>query len=212
MSNANNSGNGSKRKQLMLLALFTFLAAAAIALFYLYLSQDRVYVEDSYITANEINLSSTTGGKLQKLFVSAGDSVSANQVIAQVGNDLVKTKDSGMVISTNNEIGKNFSPNETVATMIRPQDLRVDAKVEEDKGLSDIKVGQEVTFTVDAFGSKKFAGIVDEISPTPRSGDVVFNISDARQEQEFDVKIRFDVYNYPEIKNGMSAKVWIYKD
>jgi hypothetical protein len=53
---------------------------------------------------------------------------------------------------------------------------------------------------------------VDEVSPTSRQSDVVFNISSQRQEQEFNIKIRFDVNKYPELKNGMSAKSWIYKD
>jgi multidrug resistance efflux pump len=110
------------------------------------------------------------------------------------------------------DIGKNFAPYEAVATMINSEDLRVVAQVEEDKGLADIRVGQPAYFTVDAFGSKKYSGIVDEISPTARSGDVVFNISSARQQQEFNVKIRFNVSDYPELKNGMSAKAWIYKN
>jgi multidrug resistance efflux pump len=83
--------------------------------------------------------------------------------------------------------------------------------VQEDKGLSQIKVGQSAIFTVDAFGSKEYSGIVDEISPTSNQGDIVFNISGTRQEQDFDVKVRFDTTQYPELKNGMSAKLWIYK-
>jgi multidrug resistance efflux pump len=96
--------------------------------------------------------------------------------------------------------------------MINPEDLRVVARVEENKGLSDIQIGQKAIFTVDAFGSKEYSGVVDEISPTARSGDVVFNISSTREQQEFDVKIRFSILDYPELRNGMSAKAWIYKD
>jgi len=77
--------------------------------------------------------------------------------------------------------------------------------------LSDIKVGQSAIFTVDAFGSKQYSGIVDQINPTSDTGDIVFNISGTRQEMNFDVKVRFDVNQYPELKNGMSAKLWIYK-
>ena len=95
--------------------------------------------------------------------------------------------------------------------MIDPEQLRVTGQVEEDKGLKDIKVGQTAIFTVDAFGSKKYSGIVDQINPTADSGDIVFNISNTRQENNFDVKIRFDSNQYPELKNGMSAKLWIYK-
>jgi multidrug resistance efflux pump len=206
------NGTGKNRNRLMLLALIAFLVAGAVGLFYIHLASSQVYVENSNVEAPTINLSSAAGGSLQKMFVAAGDLVIANQPIAEVGNDIVKAKDAGTVISVNNDIGKNFTPGEAVATMIRPQDLRIDAQVEEDKGLNDVQVGQKVNFTVDAFGSKEYTGVVDQISPTSRSGDVVFNISDTRQENKFDVKIRYDLNKYPELKNGMSAKVWIYKN
>jgi len=216
MENNNNEKrtdkNSSGRNRLMLLALLAFLVAGAVALFYLSLSGSRVYVEKSTLVAPATDLSSRIGGTLQSLLVSAGDSVQMNEPIAQIGNDIVKTKDQGVIISVKNDIGKNFAPGEAVASMINPVDLRVVARVEENKGLSDIQVGQKAIFTVDAFGSKEYSGVVDEISPTARSGDVVFNISSAREQQEFNVKIRFDVSEYPELKNGMSAKTWIYKD
>ncbi len=216
MENNNNEKqvdkNGSGRNRLMLLALLAFLVAGAVALFYLSLSNSRVYVEKSALEAPATDLSSRIGGTLQKLFVGAGDNVQANEPIAQVGNDVIKAKDQGVIISVKNDIGKNFAPGEAVASMINSGELRVVAKVEENKGLSDIQIGQKAVFTVDAFGSKEYSGVVDEISPTARSGDVVFNISSAREQQEFDVKIRFNVSAYPEIKNGMSAKAWIYKD
>lgn len=216
MENNNNEKqadkNGSGRNRLMLLALVAFLVAGVVAFVYLSLSSSRVYVEKSALEAPATDLSSRIGGTLQKLFVKSGDNVQANEPIAQIGNDVIKAKDQGVIISVKNDIGKNFSPGEAVASMIDPADLRVVAKVEENKGLSDIQVGQKAVFTVDAFGSKEYSGVVDEISPTARSGDVVFNISSARQQQEFNVKIRFSVSDYPELKNGMSAKAWIYKD
>lgn len=216
MENNNNEKqadkNSSGRNRLMLLALIAFLVAGAVALFYISLSKSRIYVEKSSLEASATDLSSQSGGTLQKLFAAAGDNVEANESVAQIGNDIVKTKNKGVIISVKNDIGKNFSPGEAVASMIDPADLRVVAKVEENKGLSEIKIGQKTVFTVDAFGSKEYSGVVDEISPTVRSGDVVFNISSAREQQEFNVKIRFSVSDYPELKNGMSAKTWIYKD
>jgi len=205
-------GEVSRRREWIILAFFAFFMVGLVALFYLYLTQSRVYVEKSSLVAQSIDLSSPGGGVLEKMFVKVGDNVSANEPVAQIGNDIVKTEQSGIIISVKDDIGKNFAPYEAVATMINPEDLRVVAQVEEDKGLADIRVGQPAYFTVDAFGSKKYSGIVDEISPTARSGDVVFNISSARQQQEFNVKIRFNVSDYPELKNGMSAKVWIYKN
>jgi multidrug resistance efflux pump len=94
--------------------------------------------------------------------------------------------------------------------MVDPSALRVVGEVQEDKGLKDMKVGQRVEFTVDAFGGKKFAGTIDEISPASQTSDVVFSVSDQRQEQNFDVKIKFDTAQHPELKQGMSAKIWVY--
>ncbi len=73
-----------------------------------------------------------------------------------------------------------------------------------------MKVGDPAAFTVDAFGSNRYQGIVDEVSPTSRASDVVFDISSQRPTNEFDVKVRFDPTKYPELKNGMSARIWVY--
>ena len=207
-----NNGNKSGRKSLLYLAVTGFIVAGVVIGIYLWATRDRVYAENSYLSAPEIALSAQNGGVLEKLFVSPGDKILENEVVAQVGQELVKSKDAGVIISADDNIGKTFSSGEAPVKMIKPEDLRVIAKVEEDKGLSQIQVGNKVTFTVDAFDGKQFSGIVDEVSPTSREGDVVFNISSQRQENEFNVKVRYDINSYPELKNGMSAKVWIYKD
>ena len=213
VQNENNTNSQSSTKNnLLILAILGFATAIIVAGMYILLAKNQIYVEKSQIVAPAIGLSSQNGGKLEKLYVNPGDNVTENQIVAQIGQELIKTKDGGIVIETVNDIGKTFQPGEAVVTMIKPDDLRVVAQIEEDKGLSEINIGQRVFFTVDAFGSKKFDGIVDEVSPTSRQGDVVFNISSQRQLNEFNIKIRFDVNKYPELKNGMSAKSWIYKD
>jgi hypothetical protein len=63
---------------------------------------------------------------------------------------------------------------------------------------------------VDAFGSQQFSGVIDEVAPTSNASGVVFNISSARETQQFDVKARFDATKYPQLKNGMSARMWVY--
>jgi multidrug resistance efflux pump len=201
-----------KTRRIMVLALVVFVVAASfIGLVYLDAIAKRVYVDKSEVDAPQITLSSKSGGILEELFVKAGDQISANDVVARVGNELVKSKDAGLVISRQDSIGKYFNPGEEVVTMIKPENLRIVGRLEEDKGLKDVKVGQRVFFEVDAFGTKQYEGIIDEVSPTSRASDVVFNISDQRQENEFNVKARFNLSQYPELKNGMSAKMWIYK-
>jgi multidrug resistance efflux pump len=208
----NNQSGENKARRIMFISLVIFvIAASVIGLVYLNITSKRVYVEKSQVEATQIALSSKSGGILKELFVEVGDEIKADAVVARVGNELVKSKEGGLVISRENSIGKYFAPGETIIKIIKPEDLRVVGRIEEDKGLKDVRVGQPVIFTVDAFGSKQYEGIVDEVSPTSRPSDVVFNISDQRQENEFNVKVRFNVRAYPELKNGMSAKMWIYK-
>ncbi len=186
--------------------------AGAFGTLYLKISSSRIYTDTAQITAPSVILSSATGGILEDMYVKEGDLVPANTPVARVGDEIVKTKTESLVILAPNNIGAVLSPGQTVITVIDPTQLRVDAQVEEDKGLSDISVGDSVTFTVDAFGLKQYQGIVDEVSPTSHEQDVVFNISQEREENNFDIKVRFNVSQYPELKNGMSAKVWIYKN
>ncbi len=171
----------------------------------------RIYIEDAQILAPVTTLTPQVGGTLEEVYVNVGDQVEQNAPIARVGDELIKANAAGEVISVATDIGSTYGPGSTVATMIDPSDLRVVGQVEEDKGLRYIKIGQPAIFTVDAFGSQEFSGVVDEVSPTARAGDVVFNISDKRQEQNFDVKVRFSATLNPQLQNGMSAKLWIYK-
>lgn len=202
----------SKRRGIVILLVVTISIAGLVGLFYWQTTKNQIYIEKAEVFAPSIALSSSNGGILKEIFVQEGDIVPANSAVAQVGEEIIKTSTNGLVIQTNNNIGENFSPNAAVVSIINPDDLRVVARAEENKGLSDIAVGQSVIFTIDAFGSKKFDGVVSEVSPTSRDSGLVFNISDKREVKEFDVKIKFDEKQYPELKNGMSAEVWIIKN
>lgn len=184
----------------------------AVAGFFIYkqVYANRVYVESSSISAPQIDLSASQPGTLEQIYVQVGDIVNPNTTVARVGNELVNTKVGGIIISTSQKIGTQVNPNEPVVSMIDPGTLRVVGKVDEDKGLKNIQIGDSVTFTVDAFGGKQYSGIIDEISPTSAQSGVVFNISDKRAVQQFNVKARFDTTLYPELKNGMSARMWIF--
>lgn len=188
------------------------ISASIAAFVMLRSSHGRLDTDKAQVLAPSIDLAAQTPGALEEVFVRPGDTVQANAPVARVGNELVKAKVGGEVISVRDDIGKLFNRGEAVVTMIAPSDLRVVVRVEEGKGLKDVHVGQIATFTVDAFGSKRYVGTIDEVSPTSRESAVAFTISDKRETKEFNVKIRFDAASYPEIKNGMSAKVSIFKE
>ena len=192
-------------------AMFVICVAAGGAMYWKF-SSGRISIDKSSITAPRIELGPSAPGVLQEIDVHAGDIILPDTVVARVDTQIIKSKNGGLVIAVQNDIGKRFNPGESVVSMIDPQDLRVVGQLGEDKGLQDVRVGQRALFTVDTFGSRTFTGTVDEISPTSHDSGVVFNISDQREKKVFDVKVRYDVTEYPELKNGMSAKFTILKD
>jgi len=201
---------GTRRTWIITGIVVLLIAAATGGGIYLYIEGQRVYVDQSSIIAPEIDLSPSSPGILQDVYVNEGDEVPANFTVAQVGDQLIQTQVAGIIISVPDQVGAEVTAGSPVVTMIDPTQLRVVGQVQENEGLDRIKVGDAVTFTVDAFGSQKFSGVVDEVSPTSQQSQVVFNISDQREEQDFDVKARFDTTEYPQLKNGMSARMWIY--
>jgi len=187
------------------------LALGALA-YYFFDVAPYVSIETSAVNAPEIDLAPTVAGPLQEMLVNEGDTVQANQAVARVGDQLIKTQVAGIITSTDDALGQNFAAGQTVVTMIDPTQLRIVGELDEDKGLDDVQVGDKARFTVDAFGGESFYGTVDSISEEPHQNDVVFDISDKRQVQQFDVKVAYDVSEYPQFKDGMSARIWVYKN
>lgn len=169
-----------------------------------------ISIDMSQIVAPVISIGPESQGILSNIYVKVGESVDANEQVARVGSETILTKISGIVIAVQNSPGQVFSPGSSIVSMIDPNQLRVVGKIDEDKGLSRIKVGDTATFTVDAFGGTVFTGIVDEISPTSEQSGIVFSISDKREVKQFEVKVKFDIKSHTEFKNGMSAKLKIY--
>jgi len=172
--------------------------------------KDTVLVENSSLEAPIINLSATTPGILSAIYVKDGDNVLANSEIALVGSQIVYTKTSGIVFNSSQSRGSYFSPGQTVASIVDSQDMKVVGSLDETKGLKDVEKGQRATFTIDAFSGKQFEGVVDEVSPVSDDNSVVFSISDKRPVKKFDIKVKFDVASYPELKSGMSAKITVH--
>ena len=178
---------------------------------YWYATKDRISIDKSEITATKIFLASKTGGTLDEIMVKPGDRIGENYPVARLGSQLITSDRGGIVVDVNDNIGKNFNPGEAIVTMIYPEELRVVGHIDENKGLKDIQVGQKAIFTVDAFDSKQYTGIVDEISQVSNDTSLVFSISDKRAVKQYDIKVRFNISQYPEFKDGMSAKLSIYK-
>ena len=199
----------TRRHWIVSSVLVIVVVAVAGALIYLEDFSGKVSIDNSMIEAPLITLGPTQGGVLNEVLVNVGDTVAAGAPVAEVGTEIIQAKVSGLIVATDAVIGEQVSPADAVVTEIDPTQLRVVGQIDEDKGLSKIQVGDPATFTIDAFGSKQFSGTVDEVSPTSDQSAVSFSISDQRPTETFDVKVRFDISEYPQLKNGMSARLSI---
>ena len=171
----------------------------------------HISVDNSVISAPIISISPESPGILNAVYVKAGDTVVAGQTLAQVGANTLMAKVDGIIINVNNTPGEVFQPGQSVMQMIDPTQYKVIGSIKETEGLSDIKVGDPVSFTVDAFPGKTYTGVVDSISPTSNDTGIAFSISDQRPVKEFDINVKYDINLHPEFLNGMSAKMKIYK-
>jgi multidrug resistance efflux pump len=172
--------------------------------------KNTIFIENSTLVAPIINLSPTAPGVLNAIYVKEGDKMLANSPIALVGSQIISTKEGGIVSYAPLVLGAYFSPGQIVASVVNVKEMKVVGQIEETKGLKDITAGQRATFTVDAFPGKIYEGVVDEVSSTSSDVGIVFSISDKRAVKKFDVKVKFDVEAYPELKNGMSAKITVH--
>ena len=160
-----------------IIAAFVVVAAAAGGLIYWGYASNHVYIEKSDIEAPRIDLSPKQTGILKEIYVKPGDTVLPYSLVARVDNQEIKAEQGGLVIATSDNVGKPVNPGEAVVSLIDPNELHAVGQLEEDKGLQYVQVGQSAYFIVDAFGSRKFYGTVDEVSPTSRESGIVFNIS-----------------------------------
>ena len=173
-------------------------------------TKDTVFIENAHIEAPLVTIAPASAGVLNALYVSEGDTVPAHANVALVGSSILTTGEGGIVQSAPKIIGSYISPGQAVVSVVNTSEMKVVGAVDETKGLNSIKRGQYATFTVDAFPGKTYEGIVDEVSPTAVDTGVVFSISDKRPINKFNVKVRFTLAEYPELKSGMSAKITVY--
>lgn len=197
-------------KVLRFLIILLVVALTISGYAYIQLTSGRVFIDNSLVSDPISNIAPVTAGTLQEMDVYEGQQVKKGQILAVVAGQPIYANQDGLIIQTNNQIGSIVSSANPALQIIDPSQMRIAGTIDENKGLNELKVGQVVSFTVDALPGKTFWGYVDEISPSAKQTALSFSISSERPTQQFVVYARFDSTKYPEIKNGMSAKMTIY--
>jgi len=196
-------------KTLLGIAIAVVIIAAYI---YIEKTTGRVFIENAQVSAPIVNISSLNPGKLVEVYTSEGKLVKKGDPLAVVGTDTIRADTDGLIIMTNKQIGATLTVQNPIVQMIDTSNFRIVGTLDENKGLAKIKVGQVVSFTIDALAGKTFWGYIDGVSPTAKQTQLSFSISSERPTQQFEVYARFNAYAYPEIKNGMSAKMTVFTE
>ena len=200
-----------KNPKVLRIILVVVIATLLIGGYIFYqLLRDRVNIENSLVQAPIVTISPEVPGKIMDIKVYEGEKVKKGDTLAIVGTNSLSAYQDGLVISVNNAIGSIASSQTPVVQMINFADMRIAGAMDENKGLDKVKIGQVVSFTVDAMPGQTFWGYVDEISPTAKQTQLQFSVSSERPTQQFFVYTRFNAFSYPQIKNGMSAKMTVY--
>jgi multidrug resistance efflux pump len=198
------------RKNLRLLLAVILIAIVVGGFYYWQIRKGRIFIDDSLINATIINVAPTTAGRLLEMEVQEGKFVKKGDTIAIVGGETIRSTVDGLVVMVNNQIGGSLTPQNSVAQLIDPSQMRIVGTIDENKGLNKLRVGQVASFTVDAYPGQTFWGFVDEVSPTAKQTQLSFSISSERPIQQFQVYVRFPASKYPMLKNGMSAKLTVF--
>lgn len=170
----------------------------------------RVFIDNSIIQAPIIIVSPSISGKVTEIDVKEGQMVQKGDTVAVVGSETLRADTDGLIISASDLTGSIVNPSTQLVQMIRTVNMRVEGNIDENKGLNKLRIGQVVSFTVDALPGATFWGYIDEISPSAVTPVFSFSTSSERQTQQFTVYVKFDTSKYPLIKNGMSAKMTVY--
>ncbi len=111
----------------------------------------------------------------------ASAQASVSQDRANLGFSIIRSPVSGVIISRQVDIGQTVAASfqtPTLFTIARNlTQMQIEAAVAE-ADIARVRVGQKVSFTVDAYGSREFAGAVSQVrlNPTTQQNVVTFTV------------------------------------
>ena len=153
-----------KGKVIFILILTLVLIGGAATGFY-FISQSMNYLttDNARVTTDLIEISSGMPGVLERLMVYEGRYVYENEILGWVENgEAMRSPVDGIVVHSSAVQGQMVSPLAPVAVVASTNHLHIQANIEETY-ITRLQVGQPAIVTIDAFGSREFAGYISDI-------------------------------------------------
>jgi multidrug resistance efflux pump len=144
-------------------AIMVLLAGLGIAGYFIYESNFYYQTDNAKVDTMIYQLTAEASGKLDKLYVTPGEEVTAGQDLAHVkSGSTIKAPIDGTVIDVKMEEGDYVTPSDVIMVVAKTSDIYITANVEE-TNILQIQKGQSVTVSLDAYG-RSFAGYVKDIN------------------------------------------------
>jgi hypothetical protein len=113
-NNIQKKENIFKKPWIYSLISFVVIFGALAGFLFWQAEKNTVLIENSNLEAPVINLTPSSPGVLNALYVKEGDKVEANSPVALVGSQIISTEVRGIVASAPLVLGSYFSPGQTV--------------------------------------------------------------------------------------------------
>ncbi|MHC1557530.1 efflux RND transporter periplasmic adaptor subunit [Actinomycetospora sp. C-140] len=212
------------RIALAVILLIAVLAAIGFTLSYFLDARQYVSTDNAQVDGTQIPIVAPTSGTLIGWTGTQGAVLRPEQVVGRVEIDggyvrpqrPIRAPAAGTVATSDTTEGAYVTAGQQLAIAYDPGNVYVTARIDE-TDINDVRPGQTVDFTVDAYGDRTFTGSVREVqggaagvfSPLPQS-----NSSGNFQKvtQVIPVKIAIDDLQGLELIPGMNVEVNIHKN
>lgn len=163
----------NKKLMMIVVLIAGILTICGVTGYYWYMSAYYVRTDDARVDATMVSVSPQMSGKIAEIYVAEGDTINQGALIARQvdltlasGTNLdvaiIKSPLSGTVIKKIGNVGETGIPGQPIVMVADISSAFITANVEE-TDLSQVKPGQLVDFTVDAFPGVNFTGQVSSI-------------------------------------------------
>ncbi len=212
-----------KRKLLIIgiLAVMT-VALAGIVVFYWYNNTYFIATEDATVAGDLAKVSPQISGKLMEFTVEEGDRVSRDQILGRqemlnltdpnIDQSVIRAPIDGIVLKKQGTVGEFESVGQTLAVIVDPQKLYVNANIEETQ-IGRVRPGQFVEITIDQYEGAQFTGKVRSIGQASNSTFSLLPSSTSgtftKVVQKIPVKIQLD-QNGAKLLPGTNAVIKIH--
>jgi multidrug resistance efflux pump len=144
-------------------AIMVLLAGLSIAAYLIYEGNFYYQTDNAKVDTMIYQLTAEASGKLDKMYVTKGEEVTAGQVLAHVKNgSSIRSPIDGTVIDIQIEQGDYVTPADIIMVVAKTSDIYITANVEE-TNILQIHKGQNVTVSLDAYG-QSFTGYVEDVN------------------------------------------------